>query len=220
MHAKLTNTNLVAERIYRRPLFWTALLFILAGVSGAVSVLGKGDAVFILNHRLRLETSVACLVVGAIAVFKSCFQRTISLRPALVGGLVAGMFLSLALVFKDGWPFLFLLPLGGLAAGRALIKGSAQAVTRRQGGTVGSKAGLVASLVGFGVGLPAALVTQQIIENNFLKWAAKNIADVPVAAEPGGFVGACVVAWLVLSIFSVGLGWLTGTVAAGLFEKR
>lgn len=214
------NPNYPAGQAHGRYLRWMAILLILAGASGALSVLGTGEAVYILNNRFRLEASVACIVAGVLGLFGGFFQRQISLRPAVVGGLVAGILGSLSLVFIDGWPFLLLLPLGGLAASRSLVKRSPVLVTPRQGAMVGSLSGFVASVTVLLIGVPAAMVTMQIIENNHLETAATYLRDVPGALEPLNMAAAVPVGWLLVTILSIGLGWLSGMIGVALLQKQ
>ena len=167
------------------------------------------------------------VVVGAVGLLRGCFHRPISMRPALAGGLAGGVLCSLALVFKEGWIFFLLLPLTPLAASRSLVKRSPHAVTRRQGATVGSAAGLLASVVTLFVGVPAALVTGQIIWNNALQWAAGVSLNYSLGPdvlrsyerEQQSHAGGVFLAWLILSILSIGLGWLAGMIGVAVFQK-
>lgn len=218
------NANDPKERIRGRRLPWIAGILFSAGIFGMISVLGRGDAAFILNHRFLLEASASCLaasVIVLIAAVKAYLPRALIADPAFTPGLAVGMLFSLGLILsKAGWLFVVLLPVGGLFASRSLVRRSSQIVTRRQGAACGRKAGLIGSVVALFIGLPGALVSQRIFWNAYLEWAARNVPDVPGALAPHRFVADYALGWLVISVLAIGLDGIMGRIGVGLFQRR
>jgi hypothetical protein len=131
------------------------------------------------------------------------------LKPALLGGLIAGILSVIPFVSTCCclWSIL-----GGLLASFLYIKSSPAPVTPGGGAAIGAMSGAVGALIYFVIGLPITLIfgTAQI-EDAF----RRSGVEVPLGGIALAIVGVFIVGVMILIFCTIG-----GILGVPIFEKR
>jgi len=150
-------------------------------------------------------------------------QRQGMLRPALVGGAVAGVLTAVPLV--NCLCCLWIIG-GAMLASYLLAKNSVVSLTSGDGAIVGIFAGIMAAVVDAVVSLPFQALNRQFIQK-FMEQFSQFAEDMPSGWEKwmergtGGMSMAWFLLGLVVSaVVFAGLGALGGVIGASLFGKK
>ena len=159
-------------------------------------------------------------------------EKPSKMQPALLGGLVIGLFWSV--------PFLNLINFcccvgviaGGALAGWMLIKRSPTLpVTNGDGAVVGMLAGLVGAVVYLVLGIPIGLVFSdsgvaviktlfESMNNPEINRALEEAIKTSQNRSLGARILESLLSWFIVSVISIGFSTVGGLIGVSMFEKR
>ena len=145
-------------------------------------------------------------------------------KPALIGGVVAGLLSVIPLVNLGNACCCLWAILGGVIASYLYVKNSPTPASVGDGAITGAMAGAIAGLIGLVIGIPLSLATGGLMRGLLLSLIQKmdpgQAEMFRTQMQAGETIAGAIVNGIILAVCLVVFSTLGGLIGIPLFEKR